>query len=230
MSLQYALQIEQLEFSWPTGKSAQNQPLINIEHLTLEQGGRLFVQGASGSGKSTLLSLLAGINIPQQGEITLLGQPMSQLSSTKRDHFRARHIGYVFQQFNLLPYLSVVENVQLAGLFAGHKQTDSGLASAKEYLQQLNIPVSLFARPVSQLSVGQQQRVAIARALYNKPEIIIADEPTSALDKQNCAGFMQMLLSLVTEIGSTLIFVSHDPALQAEFEQVLYLGQAGEQQ
>lgn len=229
MSLVDALQIEQLQFSWPSAKSSHTKPLINIEHLSLEQGGRLFVQGASGSGKSTFLSLLAGINIAQRGEITLLGQRMSQLSAAKRDQFRAQHIGYVFQQFNLLPYLNVLENVQLAGVFASHQQNSNALlAKTRDTLQQLNIPEGLFSQPVGQLSVGQQQRVAIARALYNNPEIIIADEPTSALDKQNCASFMQVLLSLVEEMGSTLIFVSHDPGLQKEFEQVLVLDNSGE--
>ncbi|WP_438864141.1 ABC transporter ATP-binding protein [Neptunicella sp.] len=229
MSPAYALQIDQLEFSWPASKLKQAKPLISIEHLTLQQGRRLFVQGASGTGKSTFLSLLAGINIAQQGEISLLGQPMSQLSSAKRDQFRARHIGYVFQQFNLLPYLNVLENVQLAGVFASHQQnSDVLLAKTRDTLRQLNIPEGLFSQPVGQLSVGQQQRVAIARALYNNPEIIIADEPTSALDKQNCASFMQVLLSLVEEMGSTLIFVSHDPELQKEFEQVLVLDNSGE--
>lgn len=230
MSLQYALQIEQLKFSWASARLKQSKPLISIEHLAVKQGGRLFVQGSSGSGKSTLLSLLAGINLPLQGEISLLGQPMSKLSSAKRDKFRAQHIGYVFQQFNLLPYLNVLENVQLAGVFAGHKQDEGSLAAAKTCLQQLNIATDLFAQPVGRLSVGQQQRVAIARALFNKPEIIIADEPTSALDKQNCASFMQMLLSLAQECGSALVFVSHDPDLQSEFDQVLHLDQAGESQ
>ncbi|MDN4503550.1 ABC transporter ATP-binding protein [Alteromonadaceae bacterium BrNp21-10] len=219
-----ALKVEQLKFTWPAAQNKSTKPLLSIDALSVAQGGRLFIQGASGSGKSTLLGLLAGIHPIQQGDIRLLGQSLKMMSASARDRFRAQHIGYIFQQLNLLPYLNVLENVQIAGMFAIHSMSNNAsLQRAKSVLQQLNIAESLYTQPVSHLSIGQQQRVAIARALFLQPQIIIADEPTSALDAQNRDDFMQTLIASSAELGATLVFVSHDPSLRDYFEQVLVL-------
>ncbi|MCH8530580.1 MAG: ABC transporter ATP-binding protein [Saccharospirillum sp.] len=225
-----ALQIESLKFRW----HPKAEPILSIDALELELGQSLFIQGASGSGKSTLLNLMAGVLTPQQGVINLLDQPVSKWRGKQRDQFRAHHIGYIFQQFNLLPYLTVMANVLLpCRLSAGRKKRALEAygtleASAHHWLGQLNIPQALWQRPVTELSVGQQQRVAAARALMGAPELIIADEPTSALDQDNVENFMSVLSQQCAAIGSSLIFVSHDRYLAKWFDQTLTLGKARE--
>lgn len=221
-----ALTIDALRFTWP----GQRTPLLDIPTLTLAQGDSLFVQGSSGSGKSTLLNLMAGVLVPQAGEIRLLEQPISARRGKARDRFRADHIGYIFQQFNLLPYLSVQGNVTLPARLSRlrrrralehHPDLES---AAAHWLARLNIPESLWTRKVSALSVGQQQRVAAARALVGSPELVIADEPTSALDQDNVDNFMTVLTEQCRSIGSSLVFVSHDRHLADWFDQRLTLG------
>lgn len=207
-----AITIEKLLFSY--GK--KQQPVLKIADWQIEAGQRVFLSGASGSGKSTLLNLLSGMLVPQSGEIRLLGQAFSSLSARKRDKFRARHIGVVFQQFNLVPYLSVQANIELAAYFAGGKQYAS--TRARQLLQQLQLPASLLNQRADALSVGQQQRVAIARALINQPELLIVDEPTSALDANARDAFIKLLLACCDQQQSTLLFVSHDASLAQYFE------------
>lgn len=220
-----ALTIDSMRFTWP----GQQAPLLQIDDLTLAQGDSLFVQGASGSGKSTLLNLMAGVLVPQAGDIRLLDQTISQHRGKVRDRFRADHIGYIFQQFNLLPYLSVQGNVLLPTRLSRLRRNralerhDTLEAAAGHWLSRLNIPESLWKRPVSALSVGQQQRVASARALIGSPELVIADEPTSALDQDNVDNFMTVLTEQCRSIGSSLVFVSHDRHLAAWFDQRLSL-------
>lgn len=190
--------------------------VLDIPEWQLMAGERTFLFGKSGSGKSTLLNLLSGTLSPGSGEIQLFEQSFSALSSRKRDKFRAQHIGVVFQQFNLIPYLSVRENIQTAAWFAGNKK--QGLRDKIQHLvDQLKLPQSLLDRSAGHLSVGQQQRVAIARALVNDPGLLIVDEPTSALDADARDSFMQLLLACCDEVKSTLIFVSHDQALSQFF-------------
>lgn len=221
-----ALVIQDLTFQWPGSKAL----LLDIEHLQLAQGDLLFVQGASGSGKSTLLNLMAGVLVPQGGDIVLLGRNFSSSKGKHRDRLRADHIGYIFQQFNLLPYLNVRDNVMLPGRLSRLRrqralETHADLESAAaDWLERLNIPSSLWQRCVSDLSVGQQQRVAAARALIGSPELVIADEPTSALDHDNVDNFMTVLTDACRAIGSSLVFVSHDRHLAAWFDQTLTLG------
>ncbi|WP_428242355.1 ABC transporter ATP-binding protein [Gynuella sp.] len=221
MTVQTALKIDQLEFGWQPGKT-----ILSIPTLTLNRGESLFIRGPSGSGKSTLLNLMSGVLRLPSGNIQLLEQPFSSWNDKHRDQFRSDHIGYIFQQFNLLPYLSVLDNVLLPCRISAHRraraqqQHNTVEESARTWLSLLNIPSRLFEQKISNLSVGQQQRVAAARALIGEPEIIIADEPTSALDQDNVDNFMDVLTSQCRNIRSSLIFVSHDRHLSQFLEHI----------
>lgn len=192
-------------------------PVLDIHHWSVGAGEQVFVHGPSGAGKSTLLNLLAGILLPSAGTIEILGNPLHTLSGSQRDKWRARHIGVVFQQFNLIPYLSGLNNIKLAAHFA---KTTNTSTRASELLTALGLESRIHDQPASMLSIGQQQRVAIARALINQPELLIVDEPTSALDQQNRDAFMSLLLSQVKLHDTTLIFVSHDLGLADRFSRV----------
>ncbi len=211
----FAIHLHNLQFSY-AGKGAAT--VLDIPEWQVATGERIFLYGASGSGKSTLLNLVAGTLTPQQGEIQLLGQAFSNLSARKRDSFRAHHIGVVFQQFNLIPYLSVVENIQAGAFFAKQKQNATPVHISALF-QQLKLPESLLDRRADELSVGQQQRVAIARALINYPEILVVDEPTSALDADARDSFMKLLLSCCEVSECALLFVSHDQSLAQYFSK-----------
>lgn len=220
MTMPLAIELKQVNFTWPK----QTTPTLVIEQLAIEPQQHVFIQGPSGCGKSTLLSLLTGIMIPQSGHISILETRLNRLSQAERDKFRARHIGYIFQQFNLLPYLSVLENVLLPCRFSrerkakAERQNQSLEQQAKQLLTRLHLPTECFARPINELSIGQQQRVAAARALIGQPEIIIADEPTSALDQDNRQAFIQLLIEEANLSGATVIFVSHDSSLRPYFD------------
>ncbi|HSM23175.1 MAG TPA: ATP-binding cassette domain-containing protein, partial [Rubrivivax sp.] len=141
----------------------------------------------------------------------------------RRDAFRADHVGYVFQQFNLLPYLSVLDNVRLPCRFSRRRAARAPADAAEHLLARVGLAEALWRRPAAQLSVGQQQRVAAARALIGAPELVIADEPTSALDTDLREAFMDLLLEACAGAGSTLVFVSHDDRLAARFDRRLEL-------
>jgi putative ABC transport system ATP-binding protein len=217
------IHLQDVRFRWPE----QDNDLLCIPELVVKQGEHLFIQGPSGSGKTTLLNLLTGINQPNSGSVKVLGAPLERLSHSRRDQFRADHLGVIFQQFNLLPYLSLLENVQLPCGFSPRKKENAGdiKATALRLLAHLNIPDSLLSQPVSKLSVGQQQRTAVARALIGSPEIVIADEPTSALDSDNRDRFLELLFRETEAQGSTLIFVSHDQYIAQQFLHVVDLTQ-----
>jgi putative ABC transport system ATP-binding protein len=217
------IHLQDVRFRWPE----QDCDLLYIPELVVNQGKHLFIQGPSGSGKTTLLNLLIGINLPTSGSVTVLETPLERLSNSQRDLFRADHLGVIFQQFNLLPYLSLLENVQLPCGFSRRKKAIAGNteATALRLLAHLNITDSLLDQPVSKLSVGQQQRTAVARALIGSPEIVIADEPTSALDSDNRDRFLELLFRETEDQGSTLIFVSHDQHIASKFEHVIDLTQ-----
>ncbi len=224
-----AVMLRDLQFQYP-GKATAC--VLDIPFWSIAQGDRLFIQGPSGSGKSTLLNLIAGILIATCGKIEVLGQDLSELSPAQRDRFRAQHIGVVFQQFNLIHYLSVIDNVRLAAYFANSNLAEV-TTRAKHLFAALNLNESLFTQQADRLSVGQQQRVAIARALINQPEILIADEPTSALDQATRNRFIETLLTLSSAQNTTLIFVSHDNTLAPHFQHhinLTELNQAGETQ
>lgn len=185
---------------------------MSLAYWEVQTGERVFLHGDSGSGKTTLLNLLAGVLKPDSGEISLLDQPFSSLPTRKRDQFRAKHIGVVFQQFNLVPHLSVLKNIRLAAYFANNKASVESKAASM--LKALRLPPEVLHQSAGNLSVGQQQRVAIARALINKPEILLVDEPTSALDTNARDAFMTMLTALCESQNTTLLFVSHDLSLE----------------
>ncbi|RKF13276.1 ABC transporter ATP-binding protein [Alginatibacterium sediminis] len=219
------LDISGLQFAWPR----QANLCLDIDSFQLNPSQHTFLQGPSGCGKSTLLSLIAGVLRPQLGEIKLLGQSINQLRPAQADRLRANHIGFIFQQFNLLPYLSVLDNVGLGCAFSktrSQRLKQRGLSIENEsmrLLEQLDIDRSMFGNPVNQLSIGQQQRVAAARAMIASPELIIADEPSSALDTQHRDHFIELLMHEASLNGSTLLFVSHDPSLAHNFEQQIAL-------
>ncbi|AMM25632.1 ATP-binding cassette domain-containing protein [Variovorax sp. PAMC 28711] len=213
-----ALAADALKFSWP-GASA---PTIDIDHFEVAAGEAVFLHGPSGCGKSTLLSLLAGVLLADTGTITLLDHDWAQLSGTARDRLRVAHVGYIFQQFNLLPYLSVRDNVLLPCRFSARREaqaarTGSSRDEAEHLLARMGLPRDLWSRQAMHLSVGQQQRVAAARALIGQPELIIADEPTSALDEDRREAFLDVLLSACAAHQSALVFVSHDQRIAARF-------------
>ncbi|WP_241901349.1 ABC transporter ATP-binding protein [Vibrio sp. 10N.286.49.B3] len=213
-----------VDFSW----KPEIPPILSIKELSIKKGEHLFIKGPSGCGKSTLLGLLTGINQAGSGEITILGQPLNKLKPSQRDSFRSNHIGYIFQQFNLLPYLSVIENVVLPCQFSKYrndKVSGSLHQMAEQLLLRLHLPADALHKPVVELSIGQQQRVAAARALIGEPEVIIADEPTSALDHDNRTAFIELLMEQANHANSTLIFVSHDPTLEPLFERSINLEQ-----
>ena len=222
---QALIQLKQISFAWPGLK----EPVLALDQLEVMPGERLFIYGPSGCGKSSLLSLLAGVVKPDQGQVRVLGQALTNLSSAARDRFRADHVGFVFQQFNLLPYLSVLENVTLACDFSPARRNYLkrnklvAFDEAKRLLTRLNLPESLWQASVTQLSIGQQQRVAVARALIGSPPIIIADEPTSALDRNSRDQFLDLLTTEAEASGASLIFVSHDEQLQSHFSRIIYL-------
>ena len=210
---------EALRFAWP----GAGVPCIDIERLEVAAGEAVFLHGPSGCGKSTLLSLAAGVLLPQAGRVGLLGTDWSALSGAGRDRRRVDHVGYIFQQFNLLPYLSVIDNVLLPCRFSARRRAQasrddaSPRAQAERLLMQMGLDAALWRRDALQLSVGQQQRVAAARALIGHPELVIADEPTSALDEDRRAAFLDMLLAACEANRSALVFVSHDRRIAERF-------------
>lgn len=198
-------EINDLKFKY----AQSSQTVLDIPQLNIKQGQSVFLYGPSGSGKSTLLEILAAVATPLAGQIKILNQDMSVLSPSEKDQFRSKHIGYIFQQFNLIPFLSVAENINLPFLF-NHKKKNEKTYS--RLVSALNIK-NIEHKNVNQLSIGQQQRVAAARALVFQPEIILADEPTSALDSDRRENFIKILFELSSEQNSTLVFVSHDMSL-----------------
>ncbi|MDM0012759.1 ABC transporter ATP-binding protein [Variovorax sp. J22P168] len=217
------LSAQGLRFGWP-GATA---PCIDIDRFEVTAGEAVFLHGPSGCGKSTLLSLLAGVLVADAGQVRLLGHDWSELSASARDRSRVAHVGYVFQQFNLLPYLSVLDNVLLPCRFSSRRlaqaSRDGTVAeAARRLLERMGLAPALWQRQAMQLSVGQQQRVAAARALIGQPELVIADEPTSALDEDRREAFLDVLLSACEASHSALVFVSHDRRIANRFgRQVL---------
>lgn len=226
----YCIQGQQLEFCWP----GNTQPTLSIRELSIAKGERVLLRGPSGSGKSTLLSLLAGVHQAQSGTLQVLDCELASLSQRGRDKFRANHIGYVFQQFNLLPYLSAQQNIVLAAEFSPARQQrlaamkTSAKAESERLLTRLGIARSLWHAPAGNLSVGQQQRVAVARALLGAPELVIADEPTSALDTDARDNFLLLLQEECAQQGITLIFVTHDATLSHHFDRIIELSSINE--
>jgi putative ABC transport system ATP-binding protein len=217
-----------VHFSWPGRQGFA----LEVQRFEVGRGESLLLTGPSGSGKSTLLSLLCGVLSPRAGSVGILGTDLTRLSAVARDRFRAEHFGIIFQMFNLLPYLSILDNVLLPLSFAqGRRQrvVEHGRtvdAEARRLLTNLGLDADAFAgQPAAALSVGQQQRVAAARALIGAPEIVVADEPTSALDRDRQQEFLDLLFQDVGVAGATLIMVSHDESLAPRFDRVLAIAE-----
>jgi len=227
-ALEPVIRICDLTFRWAAGAPV----VLALDAVEIAAGERVFIEGPSGSGKSTLLSLLAGVARPQAGELRVLGESLGDLSGPQRDRFRADHVGYIFQMFNLIPYLSMVENVVLPARFSVHRR-DRALArsgslgaEALRLLADLDMADDdLLHRPVTDLSVGQQQRVAAARALLGSPGLLIADEPTSSLDADRREGFVRLLFEECRQAKATLVFVSHDATLERLFDRTIRLAE-----
>ena len=207
-------------FRWKNSGSI----LLAIPEFRMKQHEHVFLQGPSGCGKSTLLALVGGILVSESGSLKVLGQELRNLSRSGRDAFRVDHIGFIFQLFNLLPYLSIEENVMLPLSFSSIRARRAGrtkldrLNEVRRLLKALALEEQQAEKsPVIELSVGQQQRVAAARALIGSPELIIADEPTSALDADLRHSFLELLFGECKKAGSTLLFVSHDSTLSEFF-------------
>lgn len=213
-----AVEISGLRYSWKSGV-----PVLDVPSFTVAPGERLFLQGPSGSGKSTLLGILGGVLVPEAGTVRVLDTDLGTLRPAARDRFRADHVGFVFQMFNLLPYLSVVDNVTLAAAFSRRRRDRAGpdpRGEARRLLAALGLGTgSQLGRSVGELSMGQQQRVAAARALFGRPELLIADEPTSALDAGTRDSFLRLLMEECAAASATLVFVSHDAALGHLFDR-----------
>jgi putative ABC transport system ATP-binding protein len=216
------VELSDLRFAW----AASAPPVVEIESLRIARGERVFIRGPSGSGKSTLLSLLGGVVAPQQGTVRVLGRNLGAFGGAARDAFRADHIGFIFQMFNLIPYLSVIENVCLPCGFSERRRTNAMRAAASveaeatRLLEHLHMAgAGVLRRQVTELSVGQQQRIAAARALIGAPGLVIADEPTSSLDADRRTAFLDLLFDECERESTTLIFVSHDAALAPRFDR-----------
>lgn len=225
------IQLENVKFAWANNST----PTIDITNFNIMANERVFLQGPSGCGKTTLLGLIGGILRAQSGKISVAGSDINLLSNRKRDAFRVAHIGFIFQMFNLLPYLSVIENVTLPCRFSKTRHEKALLHSrslqdeAVRLLSELGLDsVNIVSKPVNKLSVGQQQRVAVARALIGKPEIIIADEPTSSLDTENREAFLKLLFQECKAFEMTLIFVSHDTTLSHLFNRCIMMSDINE--
>ena len=222
---QTCIEIKDLSFAWPN-----SAPVLQIPGVSVARGSRVFLMGESGSGKSTLLGLIAGIHTAQSGRVQVLGHAFDTMAASKRDDVRADAIGVIFQQFNLVPYLSLVENVLLPLQFSQSRARRVGTswaerrAKANDMLERLGLSAELRTnKTTGELSVGQQQRVAAARALIGGPSLIIADEPTSALDAKTRGAFIELLLCEAD--GAAVLFVSHDETLADNFDRHLSMAE-----
>ena len=219
------VQMEGVRFRWPGRQGFA----LGIDKFEVAVTEKLLLIGPSGSGKSTLLSLLCGIVTPDEGRIRVLDKELSSMDAAARDRARVEHFGIIFQMFNLLPYLSVIDNVLLPLSFSKKRRQraaegSSSSAEARRLLARLGLdPDMLVQRSAARLSVGQQQRVAAARALIGRPEILVADEPTSALDRKHQRHFLELLFSEGEAAGTTVVMVSHDETLAPEFDRVVDL-------
>ncbi len=216
------LAIQDLLFRYARAKGdEQGAWELRVPSLRLVKGEQVLMVSPSGAGKSTLLGLVAGLLEPASGRVEVAGQDVHALRGAARDRFRGRHIGMIFQTFNLLVGFSALENVMAALLFAGVSEKEHA-ERAGEVLRELGI--TRVDAPVENMSVGQQQRVAVARALVCNPELVLADEPTASLDPENARGAMDLIQTLCREKGAALLCVSHDPSMGARFERRERLG------
>ena len=210
------IEMSEVRFRW----HRLTPPILDIPEFKVSAGERVFLEGPSGCGKTTLLNILGGVVLPEKGSVKVNGAELTQLKSAKRDAFRADHIGIIFQMFNLIPYLSPIDNVELPCKFSQRRlklaleKSNSVKEEAFRLLMKMQLPEDTIKNsPAFELSVGQQQRVAAARSLIGFPELIIADEPTSALDHDVRQTFLNLLFDEIADSGATLLLVSHDLSL-----------------
>jgi len=196
-------------------------PALRGVSLSINRGSFVSIVGPSGSGKTTMLHLIGALDKPSRGEIYVNGIPISRLSENKLAEFRNKTIGFVFQQYNLIPYLSAIENVEMPMMVSGVSLAERR-KRAKWLLEQLGLGDKIWKRP-SELSGGEQQRVAIARALANNPKLILADEPTGNLDSRNARIVVDLLKRINSEMGVTIVVVTHNMEVAAETERIIYL-------
>jgi len=196
-------------------------PILDLEKFAVAEGEQMVLVGPSGSGKTTLLHIVAGILKADEGEVRIAGTDISRLSEPARDRFRAQHLGYVFQTFNLLPGFSALENVLLGMSFSGRP---ADAARARKLLERVGLGARLSHRPAA-LSVGEQQRVAVARALVNKPKLVLADEPTASVDAKHQQQVIDLLRETCREDRVSLVLVTHTADVSGQFDRVERLDQ-----
>ena len=215
------LKLRKVFFRWP-GRSSFS---LNLADLTVSYGEKLLLLGASGTGKSTLLSVISGTLLPDQGSVEISKTEITNLSASARDRFRAEQLGVIFQQFNLLPFGSVADNILLPLHFAPirRNRVKDAKSEVARLCAALGLPVDIGREKASSLSVGQQQRVAVARALIGHPPLIIADEPTSALDINSQDAFLDLLFTQAQTQGTSVVMVSHDERLGPRFDRILHM-------
>lgn len=216
------VEIRDLQFTYP----GQTAPTLRIPEFSVVRGEELFLFGPSGTGKTTLLELFAGVIKPTQGSLKILGCDFVKMTDAERDAFRAEHMGYVFQNFNLINYLTVHENIELPIHLSAARRARLGSVDSSMVIRALcgNLGIGdLLNKKVGELSVGQQQRVAVARALLGKPDLLLADEPTSALDTDHREKFLKLMFELSDLYGTTVVFVSHDRNIEKLFSRSISL-------
>ena len=217
-----ALEIKNLLFKW----NNKDNFSLKIKNLSIKRNKKVIMFGESGSGKSTLLNLISGILSPISGTIIIKDTIINNLSSNKKDSFRANNIGVIFQQFNILDYISPINNILLPCFFTNFKKKNKKFFYNRAFnlASKLDLKKNILLQKNSrELSVGQKQRVAIIRAVINKPFLIVADEPTSALDNRNKENFLDLLVNICETEKITLLMVSHDTSLKKYFDSNITL-------
>ena len=213
------IKIDSVRFYW----SKKSNFKILVQRLEIKKGEKVLLLGESGSGKTTLLSLLCGFLNPLSGTISINGNEINKLSSKSKDEYRADNIGIIFQQFNLLPYAGVIDNILLPLYFSKVRSNSiiNPQETAVQLCRQLRLPYDVINYKADSLSVGQQQRVAVARALIGNPSLIIADEPTSSIDSAAQQIFLDLMFEQIYKNESTLLMVSHDKSLSSRFDRLI---------
>lgn len=214
------LKCEQVCKSYNDGALSVN--VLNGLNLEVNEGQSVSIIGASGSGKSTLLHILGGLDMPTSGRVTLMGNDLGKLGQKQLGDLRNRYLGFVYQFHHLLPEFSALENVMMP-LLIGKKPKAEAEEQAAAMLEKVGLKQRMLHRP-SELSGGERQRAAIARALVTRPKCLLADEPTGNLDRKNAQNVLDMMLDLKSELGTSLIVVTHDDELASRFDRVMSMG------